>query len=54
LIVKVKQEIEKEMKNNWQSKIKGEELLSNVEKSDVESNKGYNSLVGQLDFVQFP
>jgi hypothetical protein len=39
------------MENNWQSKIKGEELLSNVEKSDVKSDKGYNSLVRQLDFV---
>jgi hypothetical protein len=27
--------------------------LSDVEESDVESDKGYDSLAGQLDFVQF-
>jgi hypothetical protein len=54
LIVKVEQEIEEEMENDWQSEIEGEELLSDVEESDVESDKGYDSLAGQLDFVQFP
>jgi hypothetical protein len=53
LIVKVEQEIEEEMENDWQSEIKGGELLSDVEESDVESDKGYDSLAGQLDFVQF-
>jgi hypothetical protein len=42
------------MENNWQSEIKGEELLSDVEESDIKSDKGYNSLAKQLDFVQFP
>jgi hypothetical protein len=42
------------MKNDWQSKIKREELLSNIEENDVESNKGYDLLTEQLDFVQFP
>jgi hypothetical protein len=59
LIVKVEQEIKKEMENDWQSEIEGEELLSDVEESDVEesdveSDKGYDSLARQLDFVQFP
>jgi hypothetical protein len=54
LIVKVEQEIKEEMKNDWQSEIEGEELLSDVEESDVKSDKGYNSLTGQVDFVQFP
>jgi hypothetical protein len=58
LIVKVKQEIKEEIKNDWQSEIEEEELLSSikesdVEESDVESDKGYNSLIKQLDFVQF-
>jgi hypothetical protein len=53
LIVKVKQEIEKEMENNWQSEIEGEELLSDVEESDVKSDKGYDLFARQLDFVQF-
>jgi hypothetical protein len=66
LIVEVEQEIEEKMENDWQSKIKGEELLSDVEESDVkesdvkesdvkesdvESDKGYNLLTRQLDFV---
>jgi hypothetical protein len=51
LIVKVKQEIEKEIKNDWQSEIKREKLLSDVKKSDVKSDKGYNLLIRQLDFV---
>jgi hypothetical protein len=47
------------MENNWQSEIKREELLSdvkenNVKESNVDSDKGYNLLTGQLDFVQFP
>jgi hypothetical protein len=54
LIVKVEQEIEKEIENDWQSEIEGEKLLSNVKESDVKSDKGYNSLARQLDFVQFP
>jgi hypothetical protein len=54
LIVEVKQEIEKEMENDWQNEIDGEELLSDVEESDVESDKGYDLLAAQLDFVQFP
>jgi hypothetical protein len=54
LIVEVEQEIKKKMENDWQSKIEGEELLSDVKESDVESDKGYNSLARQLDFVQFP
>jgi hypothetical protein len=53
LIVKVEQEIEKEMENDWQSEIEGEELLSDVKESDVKSDKGYDLLVRQLDFVQF-
>jgi hypothetical protein len=36
------------------AKIKREEPLSDVGKSDVESDKGYDSLARQLDFVQFP
>jgi hypothetical protein len=51
LIVKIKQKVEKKMKNDWQSEIEGEELLSDVKESDVESNKGYDSLTRQLDFV---
>jgi hypothetical protein len=59
LTVEVEQEIEEEIENDWQSEIKGEELLSDVEKSDVkesdvESDKGYDLLIRQLDFVQFP
>jgi hypothetical protein len=54
LIVKIKQEIEEKIENDWQSEIEREKLLSDVKKSDVESDKGYNSLAGQLDFVQFP
>jgi hypothetical protein len=46
------------MENDWQSKIEGEKLLSNikesdVKESDVKSNKGYDLLAKQLDFVQF-
>jgi hypothetical protein len=52
LIVKVKQEIKEEMENDWQSEIEGE-LLSDVKESNVESDKGYNLLAGQLDFVRF-
>jgi uncharacterized protein YpiB (UPF0302 family) len=54
LIIKVKQEIEEEIENDWQSEIEREKLLSDIEESDVKSNKSYNSLTRQLDFVQFP
>jgi DNA-binding transcriptional regulator GbsR (MarR family) len=54
LIVKVKQEIKEKIENDWQSKIEEKELLSDIKESDVKSDKGYDLLTRQLDFVQFP
>jgi hypothetical protein len=39
------------MKNDWQSEIEREKLLNDIKESDVKSDKGYNLLIRQLDFV---